>query len=214
MRRTRAIKAITARQSRIIFALDATASREPTWAQARRLHGELFSAALSKQTLAVQLCYYRGLGQFVTSDWLTQPGALLDQMSCVTCEPGSTQIGRVIQHALETHSASQPLRAVVLVGDACEESAAVLASLAGRCAIKKIPLFLFQEGNDAHTRAIFKHLAQLSHGAYAPFDASSADQLRALLAAVSRFAQGGIAALRRSNTRGDRTLLCQLEKTP
>tara|TARA_Y100000385_G_scaffold229864_1_gene241389 strand:- start:388 stop:699 length:312 start_codon:yes stop_codon:yes gene_type:complete len=103
---------------------------------------------------------------------------------------------------------------VILVGDACEESAASLASLAGQCAIKKIPLFLFQEGHEAHTRAIFEQLAQLSHGAYAPFDASSADQLRVLLAAVSRFAQGGTAALRRSNTRGDQTLLCQLEKTP
>lgn len=194
--------------------MDATASREPTWDQARRLHGELFSAALSDQTLAIQLCYFRGLSEFIATTWLTQPGALLDQMSCVTCEPGATQIGRVIQHALETHSVSHPVRAVILVGDASEESAANLASLAGRCAIKKIPLFLFQEGHDAHTRAIFEQLAKLSHGAYAPFDASSADQLRTLLAAVSRFAQGGVAALRQSNTRGDQTLLCQLEKTP
>ena len=194
--------------------MDATASREPTWEQARRLHSELFSAALNEQTLAIQLCYFRGLGEFTATRWLTQPGALLDQMNCVTCEPGTTQIGRVVQHALETHSASHPVRAVILVGDACEESAVSLASLAGRCAIKKIPLFLFQEGHEAHTRAIFEQLAQLSHGAYAPFDASSADQLRVLLAAVSRFAQGGTAALRRSNTRGDQTLLCQLEKTP
>ena len=79
---------------------------------------------------------------------------------------------------------------------------------------KDTPLSLSGRAYDAHTRAIFEHLAQLSHGAYAPFDASSADQLRTLLAAVSRFAQGGVAALRRSNTRGDRTLLCQLEKTP
>ena len=77
-----------------------------------------------------------------------------------------------------------------------------------------MPLFLFQEGHDVQTRATFERLAQLSNGAYAPFDASSADQLRALLAAVSRFASGGIAALRQSNTRGDQTLLCQLEKTP
>lgn len=198
----------------MIFALDATASREPTWDQARQLHGELFSATLSEQTLAIQLCYYRGLGEFTASHWLTQPGALLDQMSSVTCEPGTTQIGRVIHHALETHSASHPVRAVILVGDACEESVASLASLAGQCAIKNMPLFLFQEGHDAQTQVTFERLAHLSNGAYAPFDASSADQLRALLAAVSRYAQGGIAALRQSNTRGDQTLLCQLEKTP
>ena len=198
----------------MIFALDATASREPTWDQARRLHGELFSAALHNQTLAIQLCYYRGLSEFNASHWLTQPAALLDQMSSVTCQPGATQIGRVIHHALNTHSASLPVRAVVLVGDACEEPAAALASLAGQCAIKQMPLFLFQEGYDAQTRRTFERLAQLSHGAYAPFDASSAEQLRALLAAVGRFAQGGIQALRQSNTQGDQALLCQLEKTP
>ena len=53
----------------MIFALDATASREPTWDQARRLHGELFSAALHNQTLAIQLCYYRGLSEFNASHW-------------------------------------------------------------------------------------------------------------------------------------------------
>ena len=214
LRQTRAIQAVTQRQARLIFALDATASREPTWAQARALHGELFSVAAETTSLAVQLCYYRGMAGFHSSQWLTEAGALLDQMSGVGCEAGITQIGRVLQHALDAGSASQPIGALIFVGDACEEAPEPLLSLAGQCGIKKLPLFLFQEGNDTTTRAVFERMAQVSGGATVPFDASSADRLRQLLGAVARFARGGLKALRDSGGAGDRLLLDQLEKGP
>ena len=106
--KTRAIQAVTRRQARLVFALDATASREATWEHARRLHGELFDAASTATSLAVQLCYYRGIGEFRASRWLTESGALLDQMSRVTCEAGVTQIGRVLTHALEAGVRDSP----------------------------------------------------------------------------------------------------------
>ena len=164
--------------------------------------------------MAVQLCYYRGIGQFQSSHWLTEPGALLDQMRGVTCEAGITQISTLLQHALDAGSASQPIRALIFVGDACEEAPEPLLSLAGQCGIKKLPLFLFQEGNDATARAVFQRMAQISGGATVPFDASSADRLRHLLGAVARFARGGLKALRDSGTAGDRLLLEELEKGP
>jgi len=164
--------------------------------------------------LAVQLCYYRGLGDFSTSEWLTAPAALMDRMSGVSCEAGTTQIGRVISHALGAGSPSHPIRALVFVGDACEESTDTLLSLAGQCGLKKIPLFLFQEGNDQNTHAVFTRMAQLSGGASIPFDATSAQTLRQLLGAVARFARGGIRALQQSGKTGDRLLLAQLEKGP
>lgn len=212
--KTRAIQAVTRRQARLVFALDATASREATWEHARRLHGELFDAASTATSLAVQLCYYRGIGEFRASRWLTESGALLDQMSRVTCEAGVTQIGRVLTHALEAGSATHPIRAVIFVGDACEESPESLLSIAGRCGVKKIPLFLFQEGGDPTTRAVFQRMATLSGGATVPFDAGSAEHLRLLLGAVARFARGGLKALSRADNAGDRLLLEQLEKKP
>ena len=178
------------------------------------MHSELFSAAAETTSLAVQLCYYRGMAQLHSSHWLTEPGALLDQMRGVTCEAGITQIGRVLQHALDAGSASQPIRALVFVGDACEETPETLLSLAGQCGIQKLPLFLFQEGNDVTTRAVFARMAQVSGGATVPFDASSADLLRQLLGAVARFARGGLKALQDSGATGDQLLLALLEKGP
>jgi hypothetical protein len=205
---------VTSRQARLIFALDATASREPTWEHARALHGELFNAASGPAPLAIQLCHYRGLGHFEHSHWLTQPAALLDQLSNVTCLAGTTQIRQVLQHALRSGTNTHPVRALVFVGDACEEEPEALCELAGQCALKSMPLFIFHEGQDPTARAVFQKMARLSRGAYAPFDVNCGDELRALLGAVSRFAVGGIKALRASNTEKDRLFLTQLPDKP
>ena len=178
------------------------------------MHGELFSAAATTTSLAVQLCYYRGTSEFEASEWLTSAGSLLDCMSGVTCVAGMTQIGRVMRHALDAGSPAHPIRALIFVGDACEEPPDALIAIAGQCGLRKIPLFLFQEGNDLSTRSIFQQLAKLSGGASVPFDANSAEQLRLLLGAVARFARGGIKALRDGNTEGDRLLLKQIQNAP
>ena len=203
---------MTRRQARLIFALDATVSREPTWRQARSLHGALFDAAASESSLSVQLCYYRGVAEFSTSDWMSAPAALLDQMNGVTCAAGITQIGRLVRHGLSAGSANQPIRALIFVGDACEEPADELLALAGQCGLRKVPLFIFQEGLDQHAQAIFNNMAKLSGGARLPFDLDSADHLRGLLGAVARFARGGIKALRKSSTPEDQLLLDQLQQ--
>ena len=84
---------------RVMFAMDATASREPTWDMACSLHAELFEAAQDAGNMAVQLVYYRGIDQFVASPWSTTPAALLELMSGVRCLGGRTQLVRVIEHA-------------------------------------------------------------------------------------------------------------------
>src|SRR5262245_16642685 len=47
-------------RGRLIFALDATMSRQPTWDTACRLQADMFREAASIGGLAVQLVYYRG----------------------------------------------------------------------------------------------------------------------------------------------------------
>ncbi len=160
----------------------------------------------------MQLCHYRGLFDFQVSPWITQAGALLDHMTAVRCEAGGTQILRVLAHAIAAGTTTNPIRALVFIGDACEESTESLLQLAGQCAIIKLPVFIFHEGHDHRAGTIFRQIADLSRGAYAPFDASSADQLRLLLGAVSRYASGGIKALLESNGDGDKILIEQLRR--
>ena len=56
-------------------------------------------------------------------------------------------------------------------------------------------MFMFQEGHEPKAERAFKEIARLTGGAYCPFDAGSARQLRELLKAVAVYATGGRKAL-------------------
>lgn len=212
LHKSKAIRQVVDRQPRLLFALDATASREPTWAQAKQWHREMFLAA-SGNSLAIQLAYYRGFNEFEASPWLTRGEELLAHMESVRCAGGPTQILRLLQHYLAISTATTPVRALVFVGDAVEEPTTQIADLAGRCRLRKQPIFAFQEGADPHCARTFEHMAKLSGGAYARFDQSSAGRLRDLLGAVARFAAGGRRALTSSGQESDKLLLSQLPES-
>ncbi len=202
-------QAITnATSARLIFAMDATASREPTWDLATSLHAELFNIA-SATHLDVQLVYYRGLDDFFVSGWNKEPRSLLGEMQNVRCRGGRTQILRVLQHA-RRQIANEKTEAVVFVGDCCEESPNEIYACAGELGLFRLPVFVFQEGNDPHARQVFKQIAARSRGAYARFTPGSAKELAALLGAVVAYATNGKDAGSELTTTEARHLLKQL----
>lgn len=182
------------KRGRLLFAMDATASREPTWDAAMELQAQMFSETASLGGLSVQLCYYRGFREFHHSSWCDDAGTLLREMTGVMCLGGQTQISRVLSHALEENR-REPVQALVFIGDALEEDADALCEKAGKLGLVNVPVFIFQEGTDPTVRSIFSRIAKLSGGAFAPFDKRSAAQLKSLLSAVAVFAAGGRRAL-------------------
>ena len=180
---------------RLIFALDATASRQPTWDTACELQAEMFNAATAAGGgLAVQLCWYRGIGDFGASEWISQAAGLIRQMAKVYCVGGRTQIGRVLHHAIQ-ESRRQRIHSLVFVGDCMEEGPGRLYKLASQLKMLQIPVFMFHEGGEPYAAGVFREIAALSGGAYCPFDTASADQLRQLLRGVGAFSAGGLSAL-------------------
>ena len=184
----------SANPGRLLFAMDATLSRAPTWDMANHIQNEMFDATANLGGLSVQLCYFKGFKEFDASPWCRDSQQLHQIMSRVRCAGGQTQIQRTLQHALQEHQKDK-ISALVFVGDAMEENADQLCDLAGRLGLMRVPIFIFQEGQDRNTRTVFKELARLSGGAYAPFNLSSADELKALLTAVAVYAAGGHKAL-------------------
>lgn len=181
-------------RGRLIFALDATASRQPAWDQAARIQGEMFAATRSLGGLELQLAFFRGLDEFRVGPWVADAGELARLMASVHCMAGETQIGKVLQHAVnETHR--HRVNALVFVGDAMEEDVDRLARLAGDLGVLGLPAFVFHEGDDPVAGFAFREIARLSGGACLPFDAASADRLKSLLGAVAIFAAGGRPAL-------------------
>ncbi|CAK0770148.1 VWA domain-containing protein [uncultured Gammaproteobacteria bacterium] len=199
-------------RGRLIFALDATASREPTWDRACHLQGEMFEATAGLGGLAVKLVFFRGFGECKTSPWLESSAELLRLMAKVFCLAGQTQIGKVLGLAL-TEAEKARVGAVVYVGDAMEENIDQICKLAGDLGLRGVPVFMFHEGGDGPTRTAFEQVARLSGGACCKFSAGSAKQLKDLLGAVAVYAAGGRAALEDfGRNRGDhvRLLLGQL----
>ena len=185
-----------AASGRLLFAMDATASREPTWDQACKLQADMFSATDEIGGLAVQLCYYRGYREFEHSDWMMNAAGLARQMTGVRCLGGATQILRVFTHA-QNVARQNRLNALVFVGDCMEEDIDQVCNAAGQLSVFGVPAFMFQEGNDPAASRTFSQVAQLTRGAHCHFNAGSAQQLRDLLRAVAVYASGGNDALKR-----------------
>jgi hypothetical protein len=181
-------------RGRLIFAMDATMSRQPTWDMALKLQADMFTEVKKIGGLDVQLVFFRSYDECRSSPWVSDAAALARLMTSVRCLGGFTQIRKVLKHA-RREAERQAVNALVYVGDCMEENVDELAALAGELGILGVPAFLFQEGKDAVAQSAFREIARLTKGAYSRFDAGSAAQLRELLSAVAAYAAGGQAAL-------------------
>ncbi len=196
-------------RGRLAFALDATASRQPTWSLACEIQADMFAAAAAHGGLEMQIVYYRGMGECRASPFVGDAQTLRRLMGRISCEGGLTQIHRVLGH-LEREAERSGLRAAVFVGDALEEDVDALHAAAGQLALRGVRLFMFQEGANPEVERTFRALARITGGAYCRFDARSAGELRALLAAVAAYAAGGRPALEARRDAGARQLLLAL----
>lgn len=193
-------------RGRLIFALDATASRQPTWDRATALQSEMFIAAASHGGLEIQPCFYRGFGEFKVGPWLGASSDLLRLMQSVSCRAGRTQIAKVLRHAINSAKQGR-VAALVFVGDCVEEEVDSLGTLAGELGLLGTRAFMFHEGTDTVAGFAFREIARLANGAYCRFDAGSAEQLRELLRAVAAFAAGGLPALQGVQSSGEHVKL-------
>ena len=182
--------------ARLVFALDATMSRQPTWDLACKVQAQMFEAADTIGGLAVQLIYFRGFDECRSSKWVVAPSALTALMTQIACRGGHTQIGRVLRH-VRKEAQTTGVKALVYVGDAMEEPVDDLCAAAGELGLLGVKAFMFHEGRDPVAAGAFQEIARLTGGAYARFDANAPHSLAALLRAAATYASGGVDALNR-----------------
>lgn len=204
-----AVTPASGKPGRLLFAIDATASRQPSWDRACHLQAEMFRAVRDVGALAVSLAYYRGFQEFAATPFLTSADDLARRMTGVTCLGGQTQILRTLKHAL-AETGRDRIHAVIFIGDAIEEDVDPICHVAGELGLRGTPVFVFQEGHNPIARNAFAQIAKLSGGAHAAFDAGSADALRDLLRAVATYAAGGRKALLRLTAPAARHIAGQL----
>ena len=198
------------KRGRILFALDATMSRQPTWDMACELQAQMFETVAETGGLDVQLLYFRGFGECRASKWVGDGKALAGLMSEIRCQGGRTQIGKVLVHARK-ETQKRRIDAVIYVGDAMEEDVDRLSEKAGHLGLLGCPMFIFQEGRDPMAEAAFREFARLTKGAFARFDASAPRELAELLRAVAAYATGGRDAMQLQQSGASKLLLKQLK---
>ncbi|HEY7765444.1 MAG TPA: VWA domain-containing protein [Aestuariivirgaceae bacterium] len=208
--RSRAVTQTGGARGRLLFAMDATMSRQPTWDRALQLQSEMFRETARIGGLDVQLVYFRGFGECRSSKWVSDPTALAELMTKVSCRGGYTQVRKVLAH-IRQEATKAKVNAVVYVGDAFEENIDQICQAAGEVGLVGVPLFMFLEGRDAIAERAFQEIARLTRGAFCRFDEGSAHQLRDLLSAVAVYAAGGRKALQdfAKDKGGNATLLLQ-----
>ena len=199
------------RRGRLMFALDATMSRQPTWDRACQIQAEMFEEAGKVGGLDVQLVYFRGFNECRASKWVSDPLRLAELMSRIDCRGGMTQIRKVLRQALD-EARKQPVQALVYVGDGMEENVDELCQRAGELGLLKVPVFLFQEGREPNASRAFAEIARLTGGAHLHLEAGAAGELGRLLRAVAVYAAGGRKALADMSARGERGARLLIEK--
>jgi hypothetical protein len=218
------LKKTQAVRNKLIFALDATASREPTWDMAAKLTAEMFEQASRIGGLDVSLLFFRGHDQVWQSPWYSDAHELISRMSEIKCSAGATKIARMLRH-IKAEQDREKINAVVFVGDAIEERPSELYDAVAGLGV---PVFMFQEGDNTvihldqrgefvgeypplKVEQVFREISRLSGGAYGKFDAGAAKVLGEMLNAVVAYAVGGMTALADQRTDSARRLLGQMK---
>lgn len=200
-------------RGRLVFALDATMSRQETWDMACGLQAEMFRAAGAISPIDIRLVYYRGTSECRASRWISDTETLARLMRRISVEAGPTQLRRVLSEARK-EATTASVRALVFVGDALEEPIDGLCAIAGELGLLKVPVFIFQEGHDRAAEQGFREICRLSGGAWCRFDPGAAAQLADLLRAVAAYAAGGLPALATISKAGGGSALLLAQMKP
>jgi hypothetical protein len=178
---------------RLVFAVDATASREPAWAAARQVTDALVKALPGE--LDVALAVHGGSRVHTFTAFTSDARTLRDLAAGVDCHAGMTRLLPILAASLKR----QAVRVVIYIGDVFEESVPQGRQLADQMGALGIKLIVLHDTADRGARRdaeVFWDLAKRTGGCVLPFDATASGRLRDILSAVAVYAVGGEKLLR------------------
>jgi hypothetical protein len=178
---------------RLIFAVDATASREPAWTAARQVTDVLVKALPG--ALDVALAVHGGSRVHTFTAFTSDANTLRDRAAGVSCVAGMTRLLPILSASLK-HPA---VRVVIYIGDVFEENLLRGRQIADAMGAQRTRLIVLHDTTDPAARRdteVFWDLAKRTGGCVLPFDAAAPGRLRDILSAVAVYAVGGEKLLR------------------
>jgi hypothetical protein len=193
------------RRPRLVFGVDATASREPSWASAQRITDRMFGAIPGALDVALAV---HGAGRVHTfTAFSADVAQFRAQAAAVRCQAGNTQLCALMQRTLDAGG----VRVLSYIGDAFEEVSAEALALADRFRLRGIKAVILADDAGEEALAVFQEIARRTGGAVLDFRAGELDLMGEVLEAVAALAIGGRKLLAARKTPGATLLLGHIE---
>lgn len=195
---------------KLLFSMDATASRQPSWDVAQKITLSMFDVIPGGLKIALA---YHSAGRLQTvTEFRDDAGYFKDQIAAVRCQAGNTALCEILDTACDTPG----LSSLIYIGDCFEERFETAVALAQRLKEKGVPCFIFQEGDDFRAADAFKAIAEITGGAVFPFEMDSLVRVREKLDAIAAYAAGGMKLLqaKRASLPGATELIALLGSSP
>ncbi len=152
----------------LAFLFDATGSREDTWIKAQIIQAKMIQEYTSKGTkVEVGVIVHRG-EQVETIGWFTDGDLAKRKMQEINCVAGGTRISSGLAACLGHPQGKKP-KAVVMVGDCCEEERSDIKMAAETLKAAGIPVHAFHEGDNSNGEKMYKLVADITKGAFVKF---------------------------------------------
>ena len=207
---------MTNHNARMILALAAEGDDAFIWEQVKMLQTEMFAAG----PVQIKFAYFGREGAlhrtrpYIATRWVTDADDMADIMERgrARCVCGCyVQVGDILHQALQ-ETQEGPVQAVVILGDNFHGDLDDAVATAKQLRAAGSRLFLFQQGRSGPTEDAFRILAEVTGGAYFPFNPHVervAHRLPGMLEAITDFAIGGTAVL---EARGNEASVLLLEQ--
>ncbi len=196
--------ATPARRPRLVFAVDATASREATWRSAQTITSRMFGVI--PDALDVALAVHGGGEVHTFTGFSAEVGEFAKRAAAVTCQSGTTRLCDIMIQTLGAGG----VRVMSYIGDAFEEDVDEVLDLADRFRLRGIQAVMLADGAEDDTLAVFQRIAERTGGAVLDFRSGGLDLMGELLAGVASLAIGGRKLLEAQSTSGAQLLLRHL----
>jgi hypothetical protein len=174
-------------RARLVFGIDATASRQRALATSAALTEEMLEAMPGE--LDVALAVHGGNRVHTFTPFFTDAFMVQELVAGIRCKTGHTRMLDILERVLKTEGVS----VVVYVGDTFEEDAKRARKVATALGARGTRLIILHDTSTytSDGAEVFSMMAKITSGAVLPFDSSALPKLRELLSAVAVLAVGG-----------------------
>ena len=179
----------------LLFAMDATASREPAWAAAQKITSKMFEQIPAD--LRVALAYHSGGELKEVTPYTDNAKQFADKVHQVRCQAGATALNAILSNAAQTRG----LKALVYIGDCFEEDEQTAYDIAKQLKMTGTKCFFFHDTSCGSgwsvdgAREVFDNIVTITGGAVMDFNDQVIQESGDLLQAVAVFASVGKKAL-------------------